>query len=98
MSETSIGDPIFGGPRTALMARTLAGVLLFGLIASLFLHARGRNTSDHYTPPTTPGDRAALKVGEDRAHFTLPNAEGDPFRSRRSGASRQSSSSSAPSG
>jgi cytochrome oxidase Cu insertion factor (SCO1/SenC/PrrC family) len=37
----------------------------------------GRNAGDHYTPPTTPGDRAPLKVGETAPDFTLPNAKGE---------------------
>jgi cytochrome oxidase Cu insertion factor (SCO1/SenC/PrrC family) len=64
--------------RTALLARSLAGVLLVGLIASLVINSLGRNMSDHYTPPTTPGDRAPLKVGETAPTFTLPNAGGEP--------------------
>lgn len=64
--------------RTALLARTLAAVLLIALVASLVLNRLGGGSDDHYTPPTTPGDRAPLKVGESAPDFTLPNAKGDP--------------------
>jgi cytochrome oxidase Cu insertion factor (SCO1/SenC/PrrC family) len=70
--------PDFSAVRTALLARTLAGLLLVGLIISLVLNMVSRNTSDHYTPPTTPGDHAPLKVGETAPDFTLPNADGEP--------------------
>jgi cytochrome oxidase Cu insertion factor (SCO1/SenC/PrrC family) len=64
--------------RTALLARTLAGILIIGLIGSLIFNRLGSGSDDHYNPPTTPGDRAPLKVGETAPDFTLPNAKGDP--------------------
>lgn len=64
--------------RTALLARTLAGVLIVGLVVSLIVNTLGRSAGDHYTPPTTPGDRAPLKVDETAPDFTLPNAQGAP--------------------
>ena len=64
--------------RTALLARTLAGILIIGLVASLIFNRLGGSTDDHYTPPTTPGDRAPLKVGETAPDFTLLNAKGEP--------------------
>ena len=65
--------------RKALLARTLAGVLIIGLVVSLVVNLLGRGAGDHYTPPTTPGDRAPLKIGETAPAFTLPNAKGDPI-------------------
>jgi len=63
--------------RTALLARTLAGVLIIGLVASLIVNRLGSSSDDHYTPPTTPGDRTAIKVGETAPDFTLSNAKGE---------------------
>lgn len=57
-------------------------VLLVGLAAFVIVNMFGGGTDDHYTPPTTPGDRAPLKVGETAPDFTLPNADGGPVSLR----------------
>lgn len=74
--------------RTALLARALAVFLFIGLVASLIVNLLGGGTDDHYTPPTTPGDRAPLNIGETAPDFTLPNAKAEPvsltdFRGKR---------------
>ena len=53
-------------------------VLLVGLVAALLVNMLGGGSDDHYTPPTTPGDRAPVKVGETAPDFTLPDASGNP--------------------
>ncbi len=63
-------------PRLALPLGGAA--LLVGLVAILLINALGGGTDDHYTPPTTPGDRAPVKVGETAPDFTLPNAKNEP--------------------
>lgn len=63
--------------RTALLARVLAVVLIVGLAGSLIFNRLGSDSGDHYTPPTTTGDRAPLKRGETAPDFTLPDAKGN---------------------
>lgn len=79
MATTEHGQtPSASAVRTALLARTLAVVLIIGLAGSLIFNRLGGGSGDHYTPPTTPGDRAPLKVGEVAPDFMLPDAKGDP--------------------
>ena len=54
-------------------------MLLVGLVALLLVNMLGGGSDDHYTPPTTPGDRAPVKVGETAPDFTLPDASGNPI-------------------
>ncbi len=53
-------------------------VLLIGLVAVLLVTMFGSGSDDHYTSPTTPGDRAPVKIGETAPGFTLPDAQGNP--------------------
>jgi len=50
---------------------------LLGTFAAALLVACGGD-ADHYNPPTTPGDRAAVRVGERGPEFALQNTAGTP--------------------
>ena len=67
-------------PRLALPLGV--AVLLIGLAAVLLVNMLGGGSDDHYTPPTTSGDRAPVKVGETAPDFTLPDASGNPVSLR----------------
>jgi len=46
------------------------------ILATIMLLAACGGQDDHYSPPTTRGDRAAVRVGERGPDFTLPDAAG----------------------
>ena len=61
--------------RAWIIAQMIAVCLLIGAAIVLAVHPF-QGSADGYTPPTTPGDRAPVKVGEAAPDFSLPNATG----------------------
>ncbi len=59
------------------ISRRTAILSALGTLATAALAACG-GQDDHYGPPTTRGDRAAVRVGERGPDFTLPDAAGKP--------------------
>jgi len=62
---------------SGIMSRRTAIFGVFGALAASSLAACA-GQDDHYSPPTTRGDRAAVRVGERGPDFTLPDAAGQP--------------------
>lgn len=55
-------------PRTLSRRAALLGTFAAGLLVAC------GGDEDHYSPPTTPGDRAAVRVSEHGPEFALLNA------------------------
>ncbi len=76
MATTRPAQPTQAFPLQA--ASRLAGAaLLVGLVGVLLVHYFGADDAS-YSPPTTPGDRAPVRVGERAPDFTLTDAQGNP--------------------
>lgn len=63
--------------RGGIVARLVGVLLVLFAVVSLVLNARG-GAAGGYTPPTTPGDRAPVKVGDTAPDFALRDAQGNP--------------------